>query len=120
MSIAISASVEAGRKAWEAGDVDAYMEFYATKARQQGKGKAAIAEHKRRIWASAPPQTVQLSGLRVNLDSQGVRVAMMQVYRDKNDKGDKGIKTLLMQTETHTWRIVQEDWSDCPAKAQGR
>ena len=88
--------------------------------RRKGKGKAGRERQKRRVWASAPPEMVQLSGGRVHLDPQGVRVDMTQVDRDKSGRGDKGGKTLLMQPEKNQWRIVQEDWSALPANAEGR
>lgn len=115
VTASVTSTIEAWRKAWQAGDVNAYMEFYVANARQQGKGKEATREHKTRLWAKAAPELVNLSGLRLLVEAQGVRADMTQVYRDNTGRGDKGTKTLLLQPDGAQWRIVQEDWSALPA-----
>ena len=114
ITTSVTAALEAWRKAWQAGDVDDYMEFYAANASQQGKNKQAIREHKSRIWAKAAPEVVNLSGLRVLVEPQGVRADMTQVYRDSTGRGDKGTKTLFLQPDGNTWRIVREEWAALP------
>lgn len=120
ITASITSTLGAWRKAWEAGDVAAYMEFYAGNARQQGRGKESIREHKTRLWAKAAPDQVTLSGLRLQVEGQGVRADMTQIYRDNTGRGDKGTKTLLLQPggagpAGTIWRIVQEDWTALPA-----
>lgn len=110
----VTSTIEAWRKAWEDGDVPSYMTFYAQNARQQGKGKEAIRQHKTTLWAKAAPKLVSLSGLRVLVEAQGVRADMTQVYRDSTGRGDKGTKTLLLQPNGTGWRIVQEEWTALP------
>ena len=112
----VSKAIEEWRQAWQAGNVDGYMTFYAENTRQQGKGKAAIREHKARIWGTNPPQMVALNGLRVQVDNQGVRADMSQVYQDSTGRGDKGTKTLLLQPHGKSWSIVQEEWAPLPAE----
>lgn len=107
----VSAMVEEWRAAWEAGDLERYMAFYAPEARQPGKDRAAIREHKARLWAAAPPARVVLAGLRVQVDSVGLRVDMAQTYRDVAGRSDKGVKTLLLRPQDGLWRIAREEWS---------
>lgn len=107
----VSRVIEDWRTAWQAGDVERYMSFYAPDARQQGRGVAGIREHKARLWAKAAPAEVVLSGVRLQVDPAGVRVDMTQAYRDNTGRGDRGTKMLLLQPHANGWRIVQEDWA---------
>ncbi len=115
ISSSVSKFIGQWREHWLNVDVEAYIGHYADNARQGARGKAAIAVQKKDLWVNAPPAQVQLSGLRVQLDNRGVRADMTQVYQDKNGKGDKGTKTLLLEPYNGSWRIVQEDWSALPA-----
>ena len=120
VTTSVSSMVEGWRVAWQAGDVDGYMQFYAQNARQQGRGPAAIREHKVRLWAAGAPQRVSFSGLRVQIAPAGVRVDMMQIYRDASGRGDRGIKTLLLQPQGNSWVILEEGWTATPpAPGQG-
>ncbi len=114
ISSSISKFIGQWRKDWLDANVDAYIKHYASNARQGARGKNAIAAQKKDLWSKAPPAQVQLSGLRVQLDNRGVRADMTQVYLDKNNKGDKGTKTLLLEPHDGSWKIVQEDWSALP------
>ncbi|MEG2173372.1 MAG: L,D-transpeptidase family protein [Desulfovibrionaceae bacterium] len=97
---------------WLTGDAKAYGAFYSPKAKQQGRwGQSAIVSHKARIWAKTAPAVVQLSGLRLIMDTRGIRVDMTQIYRDSNNFEDKGTKTLLLEPLGTTWSIVEEDWA---------
>lgn len=114
----VGSVLEQWRAAWEAGDLDRYMAFYLPNARQQGKsGVKGIRRHKERVWAKAAPQSVRISGLRIQTDPKGIRADMTQVYRDSAGGGDKGTKTLLLQPVNGSWRILSEDWSPVPASA---
>ncbi len=105
--------LEAWRKAWQAGDIDAYMAFYAPDAVQQGRyGAENIRRQKIVLWAKAKPAQVQLSGLRLAMDKRGIRADMAQTYEDNTGRGDKGIKTLLLRFDGQKWRIQREDWAD--------
>ncbi len=114
ISSSISKFIAKWREHWLQADVDAYMNYYAPNARQGARSKESFAAQKKDLWSKAAPAQIQLSGLRVQLDNRGVRADMTQVYRDKNDKGDKGTKTLLLEPHNGSWRIVQEEWSALP------
>ncbi len=111
ISSSVSKFIGQWRTHWLEANVDAYISHYASNARQGARGKTAIAAQKKDLWSKAAPAQVQLSGLRVQLDNRGVRADMTQVYKDKNGKGDKGTKTLLLEPYNGSWRIVQEDWT---------
>jgi murein L,D-transpeptidase YafK len=108
----VAAFVEKWRLAWEQGNLEEYLSFYADAAVQDNRrGLAAIREHKERTWAARKPLSVQLHGLRVRLDEQGgVRADMNQIYRDTVGYQDRGIKELLLYPEGDAWRIAAETW----------
>ncbi len=114
ISTSVSKFVENWRVDWLAADVDAYIEHYAPSAKQGQRNRAAIAAQKKGLWSVAAPQDITLTGLRVQLDDNGVRADMTQVYNSKDGKGDKGTKTLLLEPYNGGWRIVQEDWVAFP------
>lgn len=108
----VTAFVERWRKAWESGDVNAYMACYAPDAVQPPRsGAAAIEQHKRGTWGRKKPARVAFSGVRVMVEQVGVSVDMTQDYRDASGYRDKGIKRILLHPRGDTWVIAREDWS---------
>lgn len=119
----IASTLEEWRKAWESGDLDDYMTFYAANANQQGRvGVSNIRRQKESLWGRVRPARVQLSGLRVTLDGSGARADMNQSYADSAGHADKGIKTLFLRYDGKNWLIQREDWTSLkPApQAMGR
>lgn len=109
----IAAMLEDWRKAWEAGDIDNYMAFYASNANQQGRvGSSNIRRQKESLWGRVKPAQVRLSGLRVSLDGAGARADMNQSYADSSGHSDKGIKTLFLRYDGKNWLIQREDWTN--------
>lgn len=107
--------VEDWRKAWQKGDLKAYMAAYTPTAKQDSRnGSAAIREHKERTWAVKKPVAVEFFGTRIQLESNGVRVDMTQVYRDTSGYSDKGVKELMLYPDGDSWRISSESWSRMP------
>lgn len=115
----IAATVEDWRKAWESGDIDSYMAFYAPNAMQQGRaGADNIRRQKEALWTKVKPSMVRLSGLRVLLDGSGARADMTQSYSDSKGHGDKGVKTLILRYDGRNWLIQREDWATTSAPSQ--
>ena len=110
----VSSMLEAWRKVWEDGDLDAYKDFYTSGARQGQRRGQGIFQHKSLVWAKARPELVELSGTRIQMDKDGLRVDMAQVYRDSLGYQDKGIKTLILQPQGDSWLISAEDWAPAP------
>ena len=108
----VSAVIEKWRKAWEAGRVDEYIEYYADDAIQQGRwGAKNIQKQKELLWQRVKPTLVQITGLRLVADKQGIRADMNQVYADSSGLTDRGTKTLLLRFDGKNWRIAREDWA---------
>lgn len=109
----IAKMIEKWRVAWEQGDVDAYMGFYAPNAVQQGRtGAANIRRQKANLWSRVKPAQVKLTGLRVSLEGNGARADMTQSYADAQGNADKGVKTLYLRYDGQNWLIHREDWSN--------
>jgi len=107
-----SAMIEKWRKAWEAGRIDEYIEYYADDAIQQGRwGAKNIQKQKELLWQRVKPTLVQITGLRLVADRQGIRADMNQVYADSSGHTDRGTKTLLLRYDGKNWRIAREDWA---------
>lgn len=120
VSNAVSAELEAWRRAWEGGRLDEYMAFYAADAVQQGRwGARNIRRQKESLWARTRPTLVQLSGLRLVMDKRGIRADMNQVYADSAGHSDRGVKTLLLRFDGKNWRIQREDWAAQAAQPAG-
>ncbi|MTJ92142.1 MAG: L,D-transpeptidase family protein [Desulfovibrio sp.] len=108
----VSAMVEKWRKAWEAGRIEEYIEYYADDAIQQGRwGAKNIQKQKEQLWQRVKPTLVQITGLRLVADKQGIRADMNQVYADSSGHTDRGTKTLLLRFDGKNWRIAREDWA---------
>lgn len=115
----IADMVEAWRKAWENADIDAYMSHYLPDASQPGRtGANVIRVQKSGLWSRIKPVMVQLTGLRLSVEPDGIRADMNQAYSDSAGRGDKGVKTLHLRHDGEKWRIKREDWSALPAKEQ--
>jgi ketosteroid isomerase-like protein len=104
--------VEAWRKAWLRADARAYASFYAPDGRQGAlKGRESIQRAKESLWKRSKPARLDLTGIRVMPDRDGIKVDMTQTYRDSSGKSDKGVKTLLLQPQGEKWMIRAENWS---------
>ena len=123
VSGAVSEAIERWRQAWEAGRLDDYIDYYASNAIQQGRwGAKNIRTQKEALWGRVKPTLVQLSGLRLVVDKQGIRADMNQTYADSSGHSDRGTKTLLFQYDGKQWRIAREDWAPLadPSSSAGR
>ncbi len=106
--------VENWRKAWEKGDLDAYMACYAPNAEQgDKKGAKAIAAHKRQLWKTRAPGSVRFANMKITpagSEGGGLRVEMAQNYKDKSGYKDRGRKVLQLRKVKGAWKIISEDW----------
>lgn len=114
----VSGRVEAWREAWESGNLDGYMAFYASSARQGSRSSAeSIRKHKVGLWRKAAPASLTLEDMRIEVGQSSVTVAMRQEYADSNGGGDRGLKTLTFENVGGLWLITQEVWSPLPDEA---
>ena len=105
------ALVDAWREAWQAGNLDGYLAWYARDARQgERRGSTAIADYKRTIWQTKPPARVEIKDLDIRLSPDGLEASFVQEYQDATGYTDRGVKTLILAPEGDGWRIIDEQW----------
>ena len=108
----VSVFIEAWRKAWEKGDLQAYASCYDVNAVQGSRtGTSSIRSHKAGLWKKSHPKQVMLTNIRITTKHDMVVADMHQAYTDSKSFADMGIKTLYLQVKDNAWRIVREDWS---------
>jgi len=114
--------VESWRAAWEKGQLDAYMAFYAADAKQGNlRGKAAIRAQKAKLWADKAPSRVAFSDLTITPKGQGFLVEALQRYEGRDGGKDVGRKLLRLEPAKNGFAIAEESWSpgtDKPALAE--
>lgn len=104
--------LEKWRKAWEAGDIDAYKMFYVPDVVQGNrKGIDTIVSYKKQVWDQARPKKVIIDGLKFDLHPEGLKVRFKQVYHAGDGYSDNGFKTLLFRPHDDSWLIANEQWS---------
>jgi ketosteroid isomerase-like protein len=107
--------VEDWRGAWESGNLDRYMAFYAPNAVQGSRTNAeAIRRHKQKLWVKSAPKKVDFQQLEVVVNGNSAVVTLRQEYSDARGGGDKGIKSLKLERLDNAWRIAGETWSAVP------
>jgi len=107
----ITAFIEAWRKAWERGDLQAYIRFYHPDARQgELAGKMRIGESKQTLWQRKKPKRIAFGPPRIDADEDGCRVAFRQEYQNTAGYSDSGIKTLQLFSYGSTYLIIGEQW----------
>ena len=103
--------IEAWRLAWEKGDLNAYMDFYAENAVQGDRtGSRDIKQQKRGLWSRHKPVAVRLFDIQITIKGDAASAQMRQEYQS-TDTRDAGIKTLYFQKSDEVWRIIREEWS---------
>jgi len=101
--------VEAWRQAWEAGDVDAYIGFYAPSFRSRGMDRQAWLRYKETVFRRSGTISVRIDDLEV--ESDGPRVAVRFDQRYVSDiLEDHGRKTLILESMAGGLKIVRETW----------
>jgi ketosteroid isomerase-like protein len=107
--------VQSWRAAWEQADLEAYMTYYAPRARQGARRSAeAIRKQKEELWSRLKPASVQLEDIRVSVKGDTAQVVMRQKYVNEKGNGSIGRKTLALSLRDGAWLITQEDWSALP------
>ncbi len=108
----VAAVIEAWRRAWERGSLDAYMAFYHDNAVQgKRRGKNAIRDQKKTLWSARPPKRVKVADMRMHPKKDGYEVEFIQEYASGGGYADKGRKKIVLAPTDNGWRILKEKWS---------
>jgi len=105
--------LESWRLAWEKGDIEQYISFYADLAIQDGrKGKKSILSYRRRLWPKSPPQHISINLLQTCRQRRGSLLVFEQKYVSSGF-ADEGYKTMLVEPAPESekkWLIRAENW----------
>lgn len=108
----VGAMLDAWRKAWEAGNLNAYIGYYAPGAAQGTRaGADAIRAQKADLWGKDKPKDVTFGPFEVTVHPQGLAVAFTQEYAAHSGYSDRGWKTMVLIPEGLSYKIASEDWS---------
>ncbi|MGX9365038.1 L,D-transpeptidase Cds6 family protein [Desulfoplanes sp. PS50] len=105
--------LENWRTAWQEGNIDRYIEYYAAHAVQGNlQGAEAIGAYKRELVREGKkPTRIVLGSPVVTMGTTSTRITFVQEYSSENGYTDKGIKELVVQrTDEDDWQIVSETW----------
>lgn len=107
----IEAAVEAWRRDWASGDVEAYLAHYADDFSARGMSKKQWSDYKRRVDAGKTFIGVELEDLGVlgyPDEPEMVVVTFTQDYRSNNFNARASKRQFWRQDLTGRWRIVYE------------
>lgn len=107
-----AATVESWRKAWEQGQIDAFMACYDASAVSSGRrGVNALRAQKAKLWETKPPKRVTLSDMRITPSGSGYTAEFNQDYESRDGSRHKGHKVLVLAPSADGLRITSEKWS---------
>jgi len=112
VSDGIELQLEAWRQAWESGDTQRYLDYYADDFRGRGMGKEAWAAYKQRVARNKSYLEVDLADISVYgyPDEEGVVVVTFeQDYRSSNFNSTSRKRQYWRQGSDGQWRIVSEN-----------
>lgn len=95
--------------AWMKGDMDRYGSCYSESFRSDGMDKVAWVERKRYLSTVYDYIRVTISDPVISVEGNRVRADFSQEYQSSGYKA-VGKKTLVLENEDRTWKILQEIW----------
>ncbi|WP_300158995.1 L,D-transpeptidase family protein [Solidesulfovibrio sp.] len=108
----IASVMEGWRAAWERGDINAYMAFYADGARQGNlRGKDAIRRQKEGVWRGGSPGRVGITVVSASPSGEGFAVVCAEDYQAKGRRESKGFKNITLVASGGRLLIAQERWT---------
>ncbi len=106
----ILVAIEKWRKAWEAQDIEAFLNAYSKRFRPEARygSRSQWEKRKRSIIGHKKFIRVRLSGFRVlRSDENRVEIRFRQRYESDSYR-DERQKTLILEREGDAWKIVRE------------
>ena len=96
-------------KVWEAGDINAYLSFYAKNFTGQKRNHQEWVAKRRYSLSRNSGVHVQVSD--IQMKQNGATVAMTFVQNFKSDRiSDTGSKELVWRNDGDGWKIIKETW----------
>jgi murein L,D-transpeptidase YafK len=105
--------VQNWRRAWEKGDLSAYMAYYHPQFKTRNMDRRAWKQYKKELFEHSSERVVKLRDVKVKANGSTARVAFKQEYRTKRHQ-DFGQKTLRLRRHRGQWTILTETWKQLP------
>lgn len=101
--------VEEWRRAWEQGDLSAYLACYHPQFRARHMGLRGWKRYKRQLFRRTSERAIDLNDVETEVNDSTAVVNAHQVYRSDIHQ-DSGLKTLLLRWHRGRWTIYRETW----------
>ena len=97
-------------KAWEAGEVNAYLSFYSKNFQAPIKSRKEWEQRRRFILGRSSGTTIQVSDMEMKQNEDIIEMSFTQDF--KSDRiSDIGRKELIWKNEGNSWKIIKETWA---------
>ena len=96
-------------KAWEEGEVNAYLSFYSKNFEDPKKSRKEWASQRRSALSRNSEITIQVSDIQMKQNDETIEMSFVQDF--KSDRiSDVGRKELTWKNEGKRWKIIKEIW----------
>ena len=96
-------------KAWEGGEVNAYLSFYSKNFKDPKKSRKEWASQRRSALSRNSEITIQVSDIQMKQNDETIEMSFVQDF--KSDRiSDVGRKELTWKNEGKRWKIIKEIW----------
>ncbi|MBC8287574.1 MAG: SPOR domain-containing protein [Nitrospinae bacterium] len=97
-------------KAWEAGEVNAYLSFYSKNFEDPQKSRKEWEQGRRIILGRNSKAIIQISDMEMKQSDETIIMSFTQNF--KSDRvSDIGRKELIWKNEGNSWKIIKETWN---------
>lgn len=96
-------------KAWEGGEVNAYLSFYSKNFKDPKKSRNEWEQERRFILRRNSGIIIQVSNIEMKQNDETIEMSFVQDF--KSDRvSDIGRKELVWKNEGNRWKIIKETW----------
>jgi hypothetical protein len=96
-------------KAWEGGEVNAYLSFYSKNFKDPKKSRNEWEQERRFILRRNSGIIIQVSNIEMKQNGETIEMSFVQDF--KSDRvSDIGRKELVWKNEGNRWKIIKETW----------
>jgi len=97
-------------KAWEGGEVNAYLSFYSKNFKDPKKSRKKWEQERRFILRRNSGIIIQVSDIEMKQNDETIEMSFVQDF--KSDRiSDIGRKELIWENEGNSWKIIKETWN---------
>jgi capsular exopolysaccharide synthesis family protein len=116
VELEIQRFIENWRRAWEQGNLKAYMDCYHPQFETKKMDFHHWKKHKQDVFAQSARRNIEISDTHIESNGSNAVVTFKQRYETAKHR-DVGLKTLHLLHHQNYWTIVKETWQ--PLSSQG-